>query len=404
MKKALVVLLILAVAGGVFAQVTFSGYVRGGIAAYFTDNEAKDAQYFGNRDVAGGLGTRVHLNASWTHADGNAGLTLQLRGLSNSNNMESGTATGNAFYPHLYFGWFKALDGMVKIIGGKIDDSEVWGTAGGNDDGMGIGTGMGMNVSVYPIDGLALRVGAYPLSLTTDPETGVVGTTLGFTKFATAMYNFGARYLVPDVVDVIFIYQSVAGVLPDWEKANNIALGFKVLALKPMGFSTVNLDFGFYDLTKINDGDFFTVKLGQKIEYTSGDLLAGIRFLQQLRIGDTPSTYAPDLAFTGFVQYLVNGTILPRLDFGFDMGTGIRAANAADLRGNWDGTNKGGFLDKASNFVIQPSCSFRFGSSNQRIDLGYALQMDLSDPKADGKVANQASMRNTVYVSYYVGW
>jgi len=44
MKKALVVLLILAVAGGLFAQVSFNGSVETGLAVGFTDQEDSKAQ------------------------------------------------------------------------------------------------------------------------------------------------------------------------------------------------------------------------------------------------------------------------------------------------------------------------------------------------------------------------
>ncbi|MCL2831600.1 MAG: hypothetical protein FWD78_00385 [Treponema sp.] len=404
MKKALVILLILAVAGGVFAQVTFTGHIRGGLGVVLTDADGWDPA-IGVRDVSQTFGTRVDLQAAWQNADGIAGFKVLLRGITHTINMEgmgfTAVSSGLGIFPHLYQGWFKAFNGMLYVVGGKVDEGGTMQTAGGIDTNLNNRTGTGMYVAVLPMPGLEFNVSIFPQRL--------VAWTYGANAvedngFATANYSFGVRYLVTDIVDIIGLGQSaVSGTTPaanDLDKPFNAALAFKVLALKSMGFSTFNLDFAFNDLTKVAAAKFMTIQLGQKIEYTAGDLLAGIRFMQQLRLYDNePTTYSPDLTFTGYVQYLVNGNILPRLDAGFNVGTGVQTNG--ELRGQWDGTNKGGFTKDRMNFVMMPSVQFRFGSANQYIQLGYTLQMDLSKDSSYATLP-AARTRNAIWCSYAV--
>ena len=385
MKKALVVLLILAVAGGVFAQINWTGDLRAGIAAVIVDTDDADPA-FGNHYFNDAYGARFDIIGTYTNDSATAGFRAYIRGRADgNNNMRLQSGGDDGFYLHLYEAWFKAMDGMITIYGGKLDQGGPFGTGGGIDTSFDIGGGAGAFVNVSPFAGLDIRGGVYPGALNS--------ATNGF---ADARYTFGARYLVTDVVDVIALYSYMNATVAD-NKKNNAALGFKVLALRDMGFSTFNLDFAFMDLTMVDD--FMTIQLGQNIQYTAGDMVAGIRFLEQLRIfkDDEDPGYVPDLTFTGFVQYLVNGSILPRLDFGFNMGAGM--LTSVNFRGNWDGTNKSLFTKDASNFVISPSCQFRFGgSASQWIQIGYSMQMDLTDPKAD------PGMRNTVYASYRVAF
>ena len=397
MKKALVVLLILAVAGGVFAQINWVGDLRGGMGVVIT-NEDDAKPTFGLRSVNDGLGARFDLTGTFANADGTAGFRVVLRAVTDG--IDMATPVNGHVYPNVYEMWYKLMDGMITIYGGKLDSGGPFGTGGGVDTSLDIGGGAGAFVNVTPMDGFDVRFGIYPameLTNTAGPE------------FIDASYRFGVRYLLTDIVDIVALYRlGAANGAPFRQSANDAAIGFKVLALKPMGFSTFNFDFAFMDLMmreKIApvpptayDMQFMTIQMGQNIQYTMGDLVAGVRFLEQLRLfkDDAPTYYAPDLSFSAFVQYLVNGRILPRLDLGFNMGTGIQTG--AELRGNWDGLAKGGFFDKASNFVISPTCEFRFGAASQMIKIGYAMQMDLSDPKIE------PTMRNTIFASYRVAF
>jgi hypothetical protein len=122
-----------------------------------------------------------------------------------------------------------------------------------------------------------------------------------------------------------------------------------------------------------------------------------------LRLYDNePATYSPDLTFIAFVQYLIDGWILPKLDVSFNMGTGGRAWNDGELRADWDGINKNGFTKDAMNMALSPSCQFRFGSANQVLTVGYTMQMNLSDGATAGP--GVATSRNGLFASYQVSF
>ena len=384
MKKFLVVLLILAVAGGAFAQLTFNGNVRGGLGIQFTD--VKDSnpllrQYSTRED----FNTRFELTGAYTHADGNAGFNARLRFM-NPYHGDAYAFAGVVF--NRAEAWFKMLDGMVEIRGGYVDNEGVFGTGGGVGTALGSNVGgLGMQFNVAPMDGLRLRavVAAAPGNAAANLLT-VSGLELW-----KASYRFGAEYSLPNLVTVVVLFQNT-------NKVTNLGAGFKILALKDMGITMLNIDAAFNDLQK--DSGRMTIQIGQRVEYAAGDLSLGIRFQQQLRLfdGTTPPSYAPDLNFTGFVQYVLNGTIVPRLDVGFNVGT--NASGNLRIAGQ-DVVNRGGFTKDAMSLGIAPSVQFRFPNSSHHIDLAYSLKVDLSSGNA--KPASTApTMLNWVGLNYGV--
>jgi hypothetical protein len=116
MKKALLVLLLLAVAGGLFAQVTITGNVYGGLRATLADRGHNWALGWYNNNLGGS--NQVRLNASYRNDDGTAGGNLSLRA--------SSPLTGTTVIPffHTYRGWFTMFDGALKILGGKWTEGE----------------------------------------------------------------------------------------------------------------------------------------------------------------------------------------------------------------------------------------------------------------------------------------
>ena len=167
MKKTLVVLLILAVAGGVFAQeVTWGGAVHGGVnvisgtssdAKVGADDKAKDFMY------AGGAMTRLRLNVDAQNDEGTFGANLRI---------ESGDGFNG-------FAWWKPID-MVRLqIGSNSDwpfsfDNIVgWnflqtasdvkvaysGMSGADAAAFGgVGPNSASVLSIYPVDGLEIDV------------------------------------------------------------------------------------------------------------------------------------------------------------------------------------------------------------------------------------------------------
>ena len=394
MKKALVVLLILAVAGGAFAQLTFSGHIRSGIGLMITDKENADPAFI-NYMVGDGLQSRLDLQASFTHEDGNAGGRILLRSAFGAVNVQNIEA------------WFKAMDGMVTIYGGNIDNGG-YATGGGVDTNLGNHGGTGMFINVAPMAGLGIRAGVYPGG---NAFFGGTAPTMSFSSagklLEEARYSFGVTYTAPDLVTVVALLRQSNGKIYDMTDA---AIGVKVLALASMGLTTLNVDAAIYNLQKSEEwAKIMHVQIGQQLAYVSGDLTIGGRFMQQLLIfdDDTPDEYTPDLSFAVWLQYVM-GNIVPRLDAGFNMGRGFDGG-ATDPRGNWDGVAKGsvssdglfGFEKDMMNLAISPSVAFRFGSASHYIKLGYVMQMDMSN---DTDAAIRETMRNTIFVDYRVNF
>ncbi|MCL2831623.1 MAG: hypothetical protein FWD78_00500 [Treponema sp.] len=380
MKKALVILLILAVAGGVFAQINFTGTLSAGLVGVF--NKDQDPT-IGIRSPRNDSPLRFDLNGAWAKDDGLSGFnfTLRTEGTPGHNVFASTVAIDNLY------GWVSLLDKMVTIYGGKTNNNGNFATVGGVQDNLATGVGDGFFARIVPMTGLEFGVGVYSRSYITT-ATGLGGLTL-----ANARYNFGVAYTVPQVVTVIGLLRQgqnepnaahLADQTLDSGKFTDAGIGFKILSLTSVGITALNVDAYFFDLQQV--AKFSTVKIGELLNYANGDLSAGIRFMQQFQIGDSAAKYA-DLTFVGNVQYLVNGFILPRLDVGFNMGT---SGLGGIYSGMWNLVGKNGFSEKGMNLGIAPSVAFRYGNANNTLEFGYIFQKDLT--------ANADNMRNSVYV------
>ncbi|MDR0688948.1 MAG: hypothetical protein LBG08_01600 [Spirochaetaceae bacterium] len=142
MKKALVVLLILAIAGGLFAQeLTWSGAVKTGLRFSVDDDDTngEDPEISIYNDDADRI-SRFDLNAAYTKD--NYGLVFRLR-----------TDVNDGLTPTLHqaYGWVTFLDGVVKTSAGKIADG-TWGTGGLKNYTV---SGTGLRLEVNPIEGLS---------------------------------------------------------------------------------------------------------------------------------------------------------------------------------------------------------------------------------------------------------
>ena len=114
MKKALVILLTLAVAGGLFAQTfTWSGNFEGGLGVYMLD--ANDDPVFGSVGGHGNVnGARAQVALNAVNASGNAGFTGSLRGTA------AGGDLGVIF--NSGFGWVRFAE-MVELRAGRYEDA-----------------------------------------------------------------------------------------------------------------------------------------------------------------------------------------------------------------------------------------------------------------------------------------
>jgi hypothetical protein len=148
MKKAIVLLLALAVLGGaVFAQATFNGYVR----ATGTINDDGTFAY----------ADRIRLNLGWTSEDKMVKFGARYQG----------TSAAALPDPTYLYGQIKLMDGMLAISGGELwnYDYDIYSGISeyynGNVGNTGAYTTEGMLIQVMPMDALSLGLGLHPDSM-----------------------------------------------------------------------------------------------------------------------------------------------------------------------------------------------------------------------------------------------
>jgi len=247
MKKALIVLLILALAGGLFAQdISFSGHIQTGMRIEILDG-ADDIGVAANDDDA-----PVPIRADFTAAvdDGNWGAKIGFRA-------DFDALDGNHTYLHNAYGWLKPVD-ILKISAGMIDDG-VWGT-GGDYDG-GVATGGGLRVEIIPIDGLNL--GAF----FSYPNGGIAAAKIGNFFGETA---FGFEYKA----DIFYV--SAAMKLYSEESTYPIGKDTDMKLIFGGGFTgiaglTLRVSGGIEHLGNYSDDGWFDVR--EEAEFALSDVL-----------------------------------------------------------------------------------------------------------------------------------
>jgi len=153
MKKALVVFLILAVAGGLFAQtVTTSGNVQTGIAIGITDQDGigPKVDFIRNRGEHGmrgdiGLAFRSAADAAYGPYGADVGIRVR-------HNIFSNTAPGPLYVQANLFWQPSPLVWLQIGSGGPAG----WGTQGAIDRSLGLLDANGLKVRLTPIDGLTI--------------------------------------------------------------------------------------------------------------------------------------------------------------------------------------------------------------------------------------------------------
>jgi hypothetical protein len=159
MKKALVILLILAVAGGLFAQdVKVGGQIKTGIL-FDAPNGTKGQEVGLHNDGDDEYVTRIDLNFSLTKEDYGVVVGLRNDWLTGPSGMiavepVSGTEVSgysSSFSLYNAYAWADFARDLVNVKIGIIDDG-VWKTEG--DEGFGVATGNGLRVEVKPVPGL----------------------------------------------------------------------------------------------------------------------------------------------------------------------------------------------------------------------------------------------------------
>jgi hypothetical protein len=179
MKKALVVLLILAVAGGVFAQdLVWSGKIYTGLQWQKPD---EGAAFVGLNNDDDDYPTRLEFGAAYTKD--NYGLKFVIRN-------DNFTQINGLSIPNAYV-WADFLNKVLNLKFGLIDDS-VWVTEG--DEGFHASTGGGLRLEVKPIEGLNAGI---VLTLPNGDDNQATGESFTVTKGNNPFYTH-VKYFLPE--------------------------------------------------------------------------------------------------------------------------------------------------------------------------------------------------------------
>lgn len=218
MKKALIVLLILGVASGLFAQdITWSGSVGTGIWFNFGDDH-EEANVTADDDDDG---NPIVATLGATYAAEDWGIVTKVKGRFND-------TAGDVFFSNAY-GYMDFLGGMLNVKGGYIQDG-VWSNAGPWIDDNGLSNGGGARIEVKPIDGL--NIGA----LLTFPNGGAeAGTIANF--FQQTAFGFGFDGGVFNVAATMRLYSEEDAYAGELDAALAANFGFS-------GIEIVTIDIG----------------------------------------------------------------------------------------------------------------------------------------------------------------
>jgi hypothetical protein len=349
MKKAMLGILMLAAAGGLFAQeLKFDGYLNSGLGIVSTDTKVQDGSGtktadtkivpFGVDSEQGGY--RFRLNGSYTNREGTAGAKFRFQAQSN---LEFG-----AFSLPYAYGWVSFLNKIFTVSGGLVDDG-TWNSGGAilNDD---VGEGLGVLVKISPISGLNLGVGAYvlnqqsgsrnnfpviPAGATTTDANGntIQPSTSSFSGLDIPLdrlkYTISAGYAMPDLFKVTAGFrtanqagdktsryddadlESFAG----RDETSKLIFGAQLLAVKNLT-AVIEVEADKLEDTGVDkDKDNIDFNFYETIGYKLGDLSFGLNAVQYLRI-EKDVDHDLGLHLNPWVSYAI-GTIVPRLDLNY---------------------------------------------------------------------------------------
>ena len=367
MKKALFVLLLLAfVAGGLFAQFSFSGLIDAGVGLALGDsykNAGGDADpRLGILGKANGAnGGRYQFQASYTNEAKNAGMVVRFRFAGSVN---------NTIQPRAVYGWLKFFDGMLTTYGGRFGGgAALFSTFDPLSDGANLyDNSTGLFVLVKPIDMFSIGFVASLPPANNDP----FGTAHPFAK-GQGTVVLGVA--VPDIMNInaqfAFSQQAAAANLNGNIRA---FLSFDVTAIKSLKLQLTMQMFGLQDF-KVAGAMIFS-------EFFAFNGIKNLGLNLGFQEGVTGSDVNDDLFFKAWfwaTYALAGGKVVPRLDFIFAVGNNY--GNGASLYNpGWftmnadindpDAVGFGVFKD-VKNLMLMPSVQFKVGGSY--IEVGYAL-------------------------------
>ena len=367
MKRALIVLLSLAVAGGLFAQVTFSGHVQSGIGIAIPGGEGDTTLHWFSRDA--GQPYRFDLSASYTNADGTAGASGGLR----NNGANPWNLNGASV-------WVEPIDNVLRLQAGTGGPGG-FGSLGSWSENNGAADVSGLNIKLTPaLDGMTFAVGA-----------GIAPSNVTFDK---TRYTFGVAFGLPGTLNAAANLNSTYNADAD-ERANAVYAGVNVPALYAASGQT-GLSRLAVDVYVPNLSDLGWIGIGPVVGFNvAGVTSAGaLGATLQSRIF-LPLDDAFDLDYwVGLALGLpITSTVRADLNAGYEGKGAIPgvagAINTAD--GGGTGRSITGGTDPA--FIVRPSVTFNIGGGT--LETGWSLQALLAD---------EMSLYNSLYAYFRVGF
>jgi hypothetical protein len=441
MKKAMLGVLILAAAGGLFAQeLKFDAYLNSGLGIVSTDtkvpnNDGSGTKTADTRITAFGVdseqgGYRFRLNGSYTNAEKNAGAKFRLQAQSNF-------SLGAFSLPYAY-GWVSFLNNIFTVTGGLVDDS-TWATGGAilADD---VGEGLGALVKISPITGLNLGVGAYAISQQSGGNNNTLIIPAGdgedSKKFSDLYitpdrlkYTISAGYTMPDVFKAVVSFRTAnqAGNAVSWfDKADNekfdgrdetskLIFGAQLLAVKNLT-AVLEIQADKLEDTGVDkDRDNIDLNFYETLGYKLGDLSFGLNAVQYIRI-EKDVDHDLGLHLNPWVSYAI-GSIVPRLDVNYFLAgkalTGVTVIKEDDItlplpgasygRKVFDYAGNTSKVDDVSVIAVRPSVKFSF-DKNTAIEIGdlIAYSMGPEGAFADADDLKKSSNFNNVFYIDFV--
>jgi hypothetical protein len=432
MKKAMLGVLILAAAGGLFAQeLKFDGYLNSGLGIVSTDTKVQDGSgtktadakiaAFGVDSEQGGY--RFRLNGSYTNAEGTAGAKFRLQAQSNF-------ALGAFSLPYAY-GWVSFLNKIFTVTGGLVDDG-TWNIGGFfNDD---VGEGLGALVKISPITGLNLGVGAYVISQQSggNNNTFIIPAGDG-TKETTSFsglditpdrlkYTISAGYTLPDIFKVTATFRTAnqtgdktsryddadSEAFSGRDETSKLVFGAQILAVKNLT-AIVEAEVDKLEDTGVDkDKDNINFNLYETIGYKLGDLSFGLNAVQYIQ-SEKDVDHDFGLHLNPWVTYAI-GSIVPRLDLNYLLagkalttpgGTG--ALPGASYHRKVFSYADNGDADNYSVIAARPSVKFNV-DKNTFVEVGdlLAFSMGPEGAFANADDAKKSSNFNNVFYIDFV--
>jgi len=419
---ALVLLLLMAAAGGLWAQdLRFDGYLNSGLGVV-ADNSDADAylKAFGVDSESNGY--RFRLNGSYSNEAKNVGVRLRLQ----SQRRLERANTGYFSIPYAY-GWISFLNNNIITVTGGIVDDGTWTTADWwwNDDQ---GEGLGLLLKVSPIKGLDFGIGVYTISQQSGGSNNIlsIGNNASLPNFQDiiikpkdAKYTFNGAYTMADTfrLGVSFRTKNRAGWNPSTvdgtagytfdnyaysgrEEASQLIGEFRLLAVK--GLTAVVV--GVFD--NLNDfGNKGNITLSETFGFKIGDDmnlgLNAVQFFYNAQTGGKDTN--PSLLFNLWGSYAIN-KVVPRLDLVYFMG-GTSKTVASDKQWERKGfvTAKGAkdVDDDKSVFSVRPSVKIN-ADSRTFLEIGDMINFDFGNYVGAYRVKDDANKKSRFTNVFYI--